>query len=317
MEQQHQMEQDNLLDTTKVLSQQASAIAHEHAPEQATSEQMESEVLQHRLTGQMEEALRSKRTFRQTRLLLLVYISLELIPFVDSLLGWPLQLTVERALHIDWPHRLQVMLHTLFLRGHPYSDIVPTVGCVLSTFLVSRMFRAKQRYKTAMQSLMKSEDLRVVGPLTEALSTSDTRSIAASALCRLLPRLQFGDAHLLNEKQRRSLYRELEGTDTDLILAILKAFEQVGDSKDLPYVERLAQAAAERPTGGRLLAEAQHCLLFLKARAEHEHTRQTLLRAASASDTPPDVLLRPASSTPETEPQQLLRAGTAEENNAL
>jgi hypothetical protein len=101
--------------------------------------------------------------------------------------------------------------------------------------------------REAAQALAGIEDLRAVGPLAEALEYRSPGSqptiypVITGALRRLLPRMQASDAHLLTEPQRSCLYRALLKGDAELVLAIVKALEQIGDGKALPYVEKLAE----------------------------------------------------------------------------
>ncbi|HZT42096.1 MAG TPA: hypothetical protein VFA07_07895 [Chthonomonadaceae bacterium] len=127
------------------------------------------------------------------------------------------------------------------------------------------------------------------------------------ALIRLLPRLQASDAHLLNVEQRKSLCRALNDKSSKLVLAILKAFEQVGDAEALPYVQKLAEGKGRARTEKRIQEAAQACLPFLSRLAEQTQARQTLLRAAGTSQAAEGALLRPASGAPTTDSSQLLR----------
>ena len=95
----------------------------------------------------------------------------------------------------------------------------------------------------AVKQIAVLDDIRAVGPLADALEldAKSIRTVARKALTRLLPRLQASDAHLLNADQRASLHRALKSKDEEFVIAALKAYEQVGDEKALPYVERLAE----------------------------------------------------------------------------
>jgi hypothetical protein len=182
---------------------------------------------------------------------------------------------------------------------------------------IAAAFAASQVQKKVTKELAEFEDIRSVGPLALALEYQDRelKAVAENKLTRLLPRLQVSDAPLLDEEQRKCLYRALRGRNTELVLAILKALEQVGDEQAVPYVQKLADGEGIAATALRIREAAQACLPALQQRAELERSRQTLLRAASASDTPSDVLLRPASGAlVEADPQQLLRASAAEEH---
>lgn len=102
---------------------------------------------------------------------------------------------------------------------------------------------ASLKERTAARAILEFDDLRIVGPLAEALDiTEDTIGrLAEEELIRLLPRLKASDAHLLDPTQRACLNRALCRGNTALTLAILKAWEQVGDTFALTTVERLAE----------------------------------------------------------------------------
>jgi hypothetical protein len=171
----------------------------------------------------------------------------------------------------------------------------------------------KSRDIAAVKELIQRGGERTVGMLAEALTITEVKYLAAGALIRELPKLKASDAHLLNDEQRGYLYQALEGSDKQLILAILRALEQIGDEKAVPYVERLAEKAG----GDRQIREtATACLPYLEARAATQRASRTLLRPSSASAvaTPAsNTLLRPAQYSSPTEPEQLLRASVGDE----
>lgn len=152
-----------------------------------------------------------------------------------------------------------------------------------------------------VKRLAQYDSVKGVGYLAEVLEWPDasSQSAASSALIRLLPRLRASDSHLLNPKQRMCLYRRLSlgnaRKDYDLILATLKALEQVGDMSALGYVQKLAQAQPLTAAQRRVVQAAQDCLPYLLKRAEANEGSQYLLRAAHAIDASPETLLRPAS----------------------
>ncbi len=171
----------------------------------------------------------------------------------------------------------------------------------------------------AAQLLAEIDDIRAVGPLAEALEFRDlarfsgTSRAAARALARLLPRLQAGDAGLVNEAQRACLYRALPLSPyligADLLCAILRAMAQIGDEKALPHVRRLANLRTARTdVDDRIREEARNCLATLLARIEGRRAPQMLLRAMGSAEAMPELLLRPAGAGPDPAPQQLLRS---------
>src|SRR5262249_32296509 len=100
-----------------------------------------------------------------------------------------------------------------------------------------------------------------------------------------------------------NLCRALEYADQSLHVEILEALEKIGDGRAVPTVRRLAQKGS--PTAARILPA-------LLARQLQENESKMLLRSASLSSATPKELLRPASETSTTEPQQLLRANISQ-----
>lgn len=169
---------------------------------------------------------------------------------------------------------------------------------------------ASQQQKAAAIAIARFDDVRAVGPLAEALEFKDKRVVpmAEQALIRLLPRLKASDAPLLSPEHRVYLNRALKGKKPELMLAILKAWEQVGDAGAIEEVEKIA---AGRGRGGqipRVVVAAQECLPFLRQSAERQQIGAQLLRPSDGNLTPSDVLLRPSMPHASTEPaDQLLR----------
>ncbi len=174
----------------------------------------------------------------------------------------------------------------------------------------------------AARKLAAHDDVRGVGKLAEALEWPDeaTRQIAASALARLLPRLNFSDANLLDARQRAILYKTLRLRDAnysgELQIAILTALQQIGDEEAVPVVQRLAHGLAFSPRQKRVRKAAEECLPFLKDRASLTRASQTLLRASSSSEQASQALLRAARNPEETDPAQLLRASLSERSES-
>lgn len=158
----------------------------------------------------------------------------------------------------------------------------------------------------AIRTLAQFNDLRAIGPLVEALEWSDskTRRVAEHALINLLPHLQSGDDDCLNARQRAILCRALRGKKAPFIIAILKAFEQVGDAKAIPIVERLAEGYVTSSEEKLIRRTAQECLPYLRQRAEQEMALRTMLRPSSVPVVPLDSLLPPPQSHLEDGPKR-------------
>jgi len=161
--------------------------------------------------------------------------------------------------------------------------------------------------------------------LLEALNgiiASKPRKTIYHALAALLPQLKASDANLLTTGHRYFLNHVLkcevrrgskrnfgQQVPVEFMLAILKSYEQVGDATAVPIVEMLANEKVRGFRQIRIQEAAKACLPLLQANNGAIGHAQTLLRAASKTDTAPDMLLRPASETAATyDPDLLLRA---------
>ncbi len=174
-------------------------------------------------------------------------------------------------------------------------------------------FAVTNRQKKATTKLARFDDVRAVGPLAEALEFQDAtvRVEAEQALIRLLPRLQASDELLLTGPQRLRLNHVLEGKSPskrgELARAILLAWQQVGDSKALPIVERMVEGAGLARHDLTLVPFARECLPFLRVSAERLQASGELLRAASNAAATPE-LLRAAYGPGVSDPATLPRA---------
>jgi len=172
--------------------------------------------------------------------------------------------------------------------------------------------------QNTVRALIRLQDRQAIGPLVEALDIEDSplRLLVAEALTGLLPHLHASDACLLTDSQRGRLYRVLQrcsetarrpgyrlapnrlraqqtSTLVELTIAILKAMEQVGDEKALPYVERMASCPAYSPAMERVRRAAQDCLPFLQMLIAQTAAIQTLLRPSGAPEAPHNLFLSP------------------------
>lgn len=138
------------------------------------------------------------------------------------------------------------------------------------------------------------------------------------ALTKLLVEAESADFALLNSSHRRFLNQMLlkpKTSDTDLVRAILTAWERAGDKHAISFVEKLALGQASAASFPDIQQQAQNCLLVLQERAVQEQNTETLLRA-SAPIIPPAELLRPAYDTPSSPEAkaQMLRASMTQDD---
>jgi hypothetical protein len=188
------------------------------------------------------------------------------------------------------------------------------VLCAISTQL--HRFTLSPKQMELAQKLIDAKDVQAVGPLAEMLEWPDVdcRRQAEIALTVLLPLVKASDTSLMTAKQKAALYPFLRPSETrrhwQLQLAILSAFEQIGDEAAIPLVTALADMRAASPVHQRVKERAETCLPFLSERAKQTRESQTLLRGSSMTTAAPETLLRPAHQSSETDPQQLLRPGS-------
>ena len=88
-------------------------------------------------------------------------------------------------------------------------------------------------------------------------------------------------------------------------IAILKAFEQIGDAHTLDAVRAVANENPKTFVRERVIEAAIACLPYLEERVGREEKNNRLLRPAKSSDKPDESLLRPAVGTPNDSDQLL------------
>jgi hypothetical protein len=189
---------------------------------------------------------------------------------------------------------------------------------VMVGFMGALMIRGwvQQCWKQDLWNLLDAEDPHTMSLLIDLLDSSDDALYRAAheKLPRLLRRLQASDALLLTAKQRDRLQLALMGNHKALVLAILKAFEQVGDQAALPTVQKLAAGEWQAAQDSAVRAAAAECLPFLVQRIQQAGMSRTLLRPSDSLSLPDETLLHPAGASADTAPDELLRP-TAEENS--
>ena len=155
---------------------------------------------------------------------------------------------------------------------------------------IPRFFLRKRTARFAQ--LAQRDDVRVVGPLAEALRSWDgeAQQIAEEALIRLLPRLRPIHDILLTPDQRKNLHRALRGKNELLAIAVLKALRYIGDSESLICVTRIVYERSRSGVDSRLQDAAIACLPDLRDRVEDQKAVSTLLRASEPTRLPQEHL---------------------------
>jgi hypothetical protein len=211
----------------------------------------------------------------------------------------------------------------VLLRTQPWDD---EIGCVVYVGLCVAVLRwgyliinnmvASPQQRRAAKRLTQLQDKRLVGHLVDFSVWPDepVRQAAKRALIQMLPQLKPADAGLISPAQqgvlRSFLHRRYSDSQTELQIAILQAYEQIGDERAMTAVQGLANLNARTRDRQRVKDAANSCLPFLQQRRERQHSSQTLLRPTTAAEaTPPrEVLLRPAAEQSGANPAELLRA---------
>ena len=168
-----------------------------------------------------------------------------------------------------------------------------------------------------LRAVVKSSKLDDVGIMTESLEWPDfyCQQQAAKGLIKSLPRLKASDAKLLNMRHREILIHKLNYADAtsqpQLLIAILHALEQIGDSTAIAAVERLAKCTPKNSGQVSVKEAAIHCLEYLPGRAVLNGANLTLLRPSQPAGEDGSDLLRSGSSSALSD-EQLLRPGCGE-----
>ncbi|HEV2471679.1 MAG TPA: hypothetical protein VGS41_03375, partial [Chthonomonadales bacterium] len=186
------------------------------------------------------------------------------------------------------------------------------------TGLVVWSFAATRRQKKAATVLPLFRDVRAVGALAEGLEYHDAkvRKDVELALIPLLYQVKASDAQYVSTPQMRCLIRALKSTNDSLVLATLKAFEQIGDETAIPNVERLASGGGRAAENPSLMHASQECLPCLGRRAELHRAQQSLLRASAPEAASQQTLLRPAlGGRSDDDPCTLLRGASSDEED--
>ena len=175
-----------------------------------------------------------------------------------------------------------------------------------------------------LEALTESGNVSAIPTLIDAITLNASQKYrvrVTRALAALLPRLKASDANLLTSRHRYTLnlmlgscfQPHLRGIDEEFTLAILKAYEQVGDAKAVPVVEKIANHNPRNAGQRRIQQAAEECLPLLRANLGEVASTQTLLRASTRQADAPAMLLRPAAAASLTPPAELLRVSHADD----
>ena len=191
----------------------------------------------------------------------------------------------------------------------------PVLGVIVFalTWAVFRNAKVSQQEYEAALNLLGSNRPQYVLLYVRMLKWRDRKisNGARNALTQVLPLLPMNVAYKLRAADKATLagylapYKARE--NAGFALAILKAFEAVGDVYIRKYVNTLAELRPRTEIDKTLCTAAKRCLAKIDERTGKVAERKTLLRASSAVPASPDELLRPASAAGQTHEAELLR----------
>ena len=163
--------------------------------------------------------------------------------------------------------------------------LLPWGLLLLASWKINRAHVVKEHARDALN--MAPFDLRWVGPLAQAINSPHNRvqGVSSQILSHLLPHLRPEDSNLLNPQQRSALNQKLienKRRDSELNIAILAAWENVGDQEAVAYVDRLAHLWAWPGAKRQVRDAAGKCLPLLEKRLEEEHAARVQAGQATA-----------------------------------
>jgi hypothetical protein len=202
----------------------------------------------------------------------------------------------------------------IFAAGLPVHPVF--TGGMLGSLATMIVFALSGTYaqRNLTNSLIHSDDLRIVPPLIQAAATVEISGTAAvMLLTRLLTRMRASDAGLLNPEDRTLLHTAMikHSHNREFVLASLQALQQIGDVASIPTVQRLAEPTYWRAADPAVRGAALECLEFLKQRAALAEANQTLLRASDAGANSTEMLLRPVDNAIPIASGEMLRSTAA------
>jgi hypothetical protein len=269
--------------------------------ENVSVEEVKSTQKQQDVSGILAQAKQKMRLKRKRFWSMFLLTVVGPVAGIVYLLFFALELALAKGLHPALLMLLTGMLAcSLFIKAH------------LSGLDFDALELAHQCGIRAIPSLMEA--------LNEASGPKQFQQLY-DALADLLRQLKPGDAPLLTRPHRKQLNWILEhAIETSytqhlpetVVLAVLKAWEQVGDVEALPYVEKLAHWKPRNEREKHFQQAAQACLPYLQASANLITEQQTLLRPSHAQNLLTDTLLRPAHFTDEAPHEELLRPSQLE-----
>ena len=225
--------------------------------------------------------------------------------------------------YICWLYLSPSMPSFAFL-GLIAGTIVGTVGNYLLNSPSIRL-----RY-SLVQSMLLVDDIKLLGPLIGCIGFDQAKVLSWSRLfpnacgrppelssqinqsvIRLIARLQPEDHVDVTSFELSVLLEALRSNRADLVIALLRLLEQIGDNRELPSVRALENGKYSVATNPAIREAAAHCRAAIESRLKDKALPGTLLRASQPS-AQEDTLVRPVVAVVE-EQAVLLRAAQDED----
>ena len=153
-----------------------------------------------------------------------------------------------------------------------------------------------ERLSRQIEGLVEASGNRtLIGYLCLMLRDSNEAEVR-NVLTSVLPLLQRTEVLILDTEHRQILNSVLARTnraEDRLRISILKAWEQIGDSSALPFVQRLAAGNLSARRNREIHRAAQKCLAVLPSIVGENDAKMVLLRPLQHTDVSSEDLLRP------------------------
>ena len=217
------------------------------------------------------------------------------------------------------------IIWSLYSEGIPFtwrSISVLVVWVLLKRWLAYIDWQEKQVVQHLIEFVENTSNPAILGAIIDlcvyALSTGERHhalyEAGIKAMPRLMPLMQRSDADTLNTEQRNILHNKMFSNRNQFdfnpfphwqhSLLALRMFEQIGDKRDLPAIERISK---EEYRTDEIRIAAERCAEVIRERVAREEGKDFLLRPERKPEAV-DTLLRPSEERTDTLPEQLLRA---------
>jgi hypothetical protein len=164
-----------------------------------------------------------------------------------------------------------VAIPTIFLFGVTVGSAVLAAYLLVWLGSIGMWRRAAWNLREIEEYAMDSDDPRAAALLFDSLQLARGRHRRriVGALVRLLPRMRCTDAGFLTWSQRSAMrFALLHEESAELSLAILQAYEQIGDRAARAIVRMLAEGLLTHTRDPRIQVAARECMPALEARIQ-------------------------------------------------